>query len=167
MVIDLPTWLPPLVYMGDYDDDWAIYIDAVYNFFKKDFIDSAPVFRSRRIGLKRLPYFQGKESAFWHVTSEGSDEDERVPDLRRCERIRWPRPMIEHPDDSEIRCWSNERRGERRIVIWLYDQDYVVILADRHSYTLLWSAYHVDRQHTKDSLYKEYQAYQKKLTPPG
>ena len=164
---DLPDWLPPLVCMSDYGGDFTNYIEAVYAYFKKDFIESAPAFRSRRIGLKRLPYYQGKESAFWHVTSEGPDEAERVPDLRRCERIRWPRPLIENPAEKEIRCWLNERHGERRIVIWLYDQDYVVILADRISYLLLWSAYYVDRKHTKDSLLKEYEASQKRLMPPG
>jgi len=163
----LPGWLPPLILIDDYEGDWATYIEAVYQHFRKDFIESTPVFRSRRIGLKRLPYFQGKESAFWHVTSEGPDEAERVPDLRRCERIRWPRPLIEHPAEKEIRCWPNERHGERRIVIWLYGQDYVVILADRISYLLLWSAYRVDRQHAKDSLLKEYEDYQKRLMPPG
>jgi hypothetical protein len=29
------------------------------------------------------------------MIQEGRTEDERTPDLRRCERIRWPRPIIE------------------------------------------------------------------------
>ncbi|MNH30689.1 hypothetical protein D3C79_909980 [compost metagenome] len=46
---------------------------------------------AKRLGLKRHPVIQGKEATFWHMISEGNDEAERLPDLRRCERIRWPR----------------------------------------------------------------------------
>jgi multisubunit Na+/H+ antiporter MnhG subunit len=59
-------------------------------------------------------------------------------------------------------------RGESNIFFSLIPLIlYVVILADCISYLLLWSAYRVDRQHTKDSLLKEYEDYQKRLMPPG
>jgi len=160
----LPGWLPPLVLLSDYEGDWETYVEAVYEYFKKDFIESSPVFETKVVGLKRLPYFKGKEYTFWHVTSEGPEDEERVPDLRRCERIRWPRPIIEHPE--QIKCWPNKHGGERRIVLWLYDHDFVVILADRKRYMLLWTAYFVDRTHTRGKLLKEYEDYQKRLTPP-
>jgi hypothetical protein len=162
----LPGWLPQLVLLDDYDGDWGTYIEAVYEYFRKDFIESSPVFEAKIVGLKRLPYFKGKEYAFWHVTSEGPWDEERVPNLRRCERIRWPRPLIEHPHEDQIKCWPNKHGGERRIVIWLCDHDYVVILADRKRYMLLWTAYYVDRQHTREKLLREYEDYQKRLTPP-
>lgn len=56
--------------------------------FYLDFLDSKPVFQGRRLGLKRHPLSQGKEATFWHMISEGTTEEKRTPDFRRCERIR-------------------------------------------------------------------------------
>jgi hypothetical protein len=170
-VSNLPDWLPPLVLLEEYDGDWKEYIKAIYDYFKVDFIDTRPQFQDKVIRLKRYPLLDEKEATFWHITSEGKEEDERVPDLRRCERIRWPRPIIEHHNDNSIRCWRNargntRRRNERRIVLWLYDEDYVVVLADRGRYMLLWTAYCVSWNHTREKLLKDYQEYQKRQTPP-
>ena len=162
-----PTdWLPPLVYLQDYGGQWEQYIEAVYAYFKNDFIDYKPQFGSRPVQLKRYPLFDGKEATFWHITSEGEEETRRVPDLRRCERIRWPRPIIEHYNDKVIKCWPNKRGKDKRIVLWLCEQDYVVVLADRRNYVILWTAYYVSYKHTRQNLLTEYEEYRKKLTPP-
>ena len=50
-------------------------------------------------------------SALGVLVQEGKVEDDRTPDLRRCERIRWPRPIIEHESEDSILVWENERRG--------------------------------------------------------
>jgi len=150
-------WLPDLVLLAQHHDNWEDYIAAVYQYFKTDFIDSKPQFENRDVGLKRYPLFQGKESAFWHCTSEGEDEEQRTPNIRRCERIRWPRPVIEHSSEAEIRCWRNKRGSDKRIVLWFYTHDYVVILADRGDYVLLWTTYLVTYPHTKVKLLKEYE----------
>ena len=166
-----PNWLPPLVFLQEYNGDWKQYIEAVYDYFKIDFIDSKPRFQNKAIRLKRYPLLDGKEATFWHITSEGKEEDKRVPDLRRCERIRWPRPIIQRYSDDSIRCWSNirgnaRRRNEGRIVLWFYDEDYVVVLAVRGQYVLLWTAYYVSWDHTRKKLLRDYEEYQKRQTPP-
>ncbi len=163
---ELPAWLPPLVCLDQYGGDWQQYIEAVYRYFKVDFIDSKPKFGGRIVQLKRYPLFQGKEVTFWHITSEGKEEDKRIPEIGRCEKIRWPRPLIEHCDNQEIRCWPNKHGGEKRIVLWLYDYDYVVVLADRKKYVLLWTAYNISYEHTRRKLLEEYEECQKRLTPP-
>ena len=156
-----PHWMLPLVCLEDYGGDWKQYIEAVYSYFKGDFIDRKPRFGNRPVMLKRYPLLDGKEATFWHVTSEGEDETQRVPDLRRCERIRWPSPIIKHFKDKVIRCWLNKRNGDVRIVLWFYEQDYVVVLADRKKYVLLWTAYYVSYEHTRQSLLAEYEEYVK------
>ncbi len=166
-----PEWLPPLVRLDEFGGEWSQYIEAVYAHFRADFVASQPRCGKKAIGLKRHPLLDGKEATFWHITSEGREEDKRVPDLRRCERIRWPRPMIEHHTHKSIRCWPNTRtsagrRNERRIVLWLYDDDYVVVLADRGRYVLLWTAYYVSWAHTRRKLLREYEEYLKRQTPP-
>lgn len=109
---------------------------------------------------------QGKEATFWHMVSEGKDEADRFPDIRRCERIRWPRPIIENADDEVVKVWTNVRRTtkgpEKRICLWLESREYLVILADRKSYILPWTAYVVDQPHQKGKLQNEYQEYLKK-----
>jgi hypothetical protein len=153
----MTDWLPDLVGLNNYHGVWEEYIEAVYQYFKTDFIDSKPQFENRDVNLKRYPLFQGKESAFWHCTSEGKIEEERIPEIRRCERIRWPRPVIEHSSEDLIRCWHNKRGSDNRIVLWFYDYDYVVILADRGDYVLLWTTYLVTYKHTREKLLREYE----------
>lgn len=159
------SWLPPLVTLNEYKGNWEEYLEAIYAYFKADFIDSTTYFKGTRIALKKHPLFQNKEYVFWHVTSEGKIENERTPDFRRCERIRWIRPIIEHPDDPAIKIWENQRKGDNRICLWLEDEKYLVVLAKRTGYILLWTAYLVTRSHQQQKLQREYEAYQRRVPP--
>jgi len=151
--------LPPLVLFTDYEGDWNRYLEAIYLWFKQDFIDNKPVFQGRRLGLKRFPLSYGKEVTFWHMISEGKTEADRLPDFRRCERIRWPKPVIEHDDEPIIKVWGNQRGKEKRICLWLVPENYLVVLADRGNYILPWTAYVVEQDHQQRKLQKEYEAY--------
>ncbi len=156
---DKPDWLPDLILFNDYGGDWQSYLDAIYDYFKQDFVDSKPVFQGRRLGLKRHPLTHGKEATFWHLIQEGAVEEDRTPDFRRCERIRWPRPIIEHDADNTIKVWTNQRKGEQRICLWFEQESYLVILADRGKYILPWTAYLVEQPHRQRKLQKEYDEY--------
>jgi len=161
-MLSRPTWIPALMFLYDYDGDWDKYFDAVYQVFLKDFVKSQPKFKGQRLALKRHPVIDGKEATFWHLISEGKIEADRKPDLRRCERISWPRPIIESNDKEPIlRIWENTRNGEKRICLWLVfdNESYLVILAKREGYLLPWTAYPVTQSHTKVKLQKEYDAY--------
>lgn len=164
---DAPDWLPPLVLFNDHDGNWHIYLDAVYAWFKRDFVDSKPMFQGRRLGLKRLPVTHGKEATFWHMIQEGAVEDDRTPDFRRCERIRWPRPIIEHDANPVIKVWRNQRRGESRVCLWLEQESYLVVLADRGNYILPWTAYQVVQPHQQRKLQTEYESYCRQQTQKG
>lgn len=153
------TWLPPLVLLENFNGDWHRYLNALYNFFKHDFVDSKPQFQGFRFALKKHPTIDGKEATFWHLISSGREENGRIPDLRRCERIRWPRPVIEHFDCDRIKVWKNKRKREIRICLWLEEKEYLVVLAERKDYVLLWTAYLVIQKHQKLKLLKEYEAY--------
>ena len=156
---DLPEWLPPLVLFNDSGGDWPRYLETLYAWFKQDFIDNKPTFQGRRLGLKRHPLSQGKEATFWHMTSEGRDEESRIPDFRRCERIRWPKPVIEHDADPAVKIWRNQRSREKRICLWFEQEQYLVILADRGEYILPWTAYLVEKPHQQRKLRQEYEEY--------
>jgi hypothetical protein len=153
-----PEWLPPLFH---FKGNWTLYLSALYELFEADFIEAKPRFRGRRIGLKRHPTSEGKEATFWHLIQEGPVEESRLPDLKRCERIRWPRPIIENSEDSTLRVWMNIRKGEARVLLFLEEEEYLVVLAERKGYLLLWTAFLVDKPHRKRKLIKEFEDWQK------
>src|SRR5437763_9746237 len=119
------SWLPPLVLLEDYENDWHQYLEAIYQFFCEDFVISRPTFQGKRFGLKKHPMLKDKEATFWHIISEGKVEDNRIPDLRRCERIRWPRAIIEAAQSEHYKCWRNKRKEEERVLLALEDFSYV------------------------------------------
>lgn len=163
-----PSWLPDLVFLQDYNGDWEAYINAVYENFKSDFLDNIIYFRGMRISVKKEPMLQEKEAGFWHITSEGEKEEERTPDFRRCERIRWIRAIIENSQEPIVKVWENERNGKKRICLWLEEHKYLVILEKREKYIVLWTAYLVTRKHTEVKLRKEYNEYTtKQQVPPS
>lgn len=151
--------LPELVTLSAHGGDFHRFIEALYDLFRVDFIDSSPTVPGRRWSLKRHPMMDGKEATFWHITSEGSTEEERIPELRRSERIRWPRPMIDALTSGSFHCWVQKRKAEKRIVLAVADFSYVVILADRGTYIMLWTAYYVEYNHSRRKKQKEYEGY--------
>ena len=151
---------------GDSGGNWDRYVDTLYGFFRKDFLDNVPEYRGTRVVVKRMPMERGKVASFWHLISEGKTEEARLPDSRRCERIRWPRPIIEHHSEPAIKAWANRRKGGERVCLWFEDVDYLVVLAVRKGYYLLWTAYPVTRSHTRRRLEAEYQAYIKANAAP-
>jgi len=160
-----PVWLPALVLMGNHGGNWGRYLDAVYAVFRRDFIESTAMFRGEavRIGSEVI---DGKERTFWHVTSEGDVEANRTPDLRRCERIAWVRALIDHEKDSMVQSWPNRRGRNRRHVLWLKQVDFVVVLEKHPGCWWLWTAYLTDRPHTRRSLEREFEAWQKSQRRP-
>lgn len=162
------AWLPELICLADFGGNWNAYFDAVYQCFVRDFIASKPVFRGKALGLKRIPYTDGREATFWHLISKGddeeTDEDDRTPDLRRCERIAWPKPVIEHETDATLKVWEQPYRSELRVHIWVEAKDYVVVLARRKAgkpdeYVLPWTAYVVDSDQYRRKLQKRFTKY--------
>lgn len=159
------TWLPPLVLLADSGGDWQTYETILYGYFKKDFVASLPNWPGKRVGLKRHPVIQGKEATFWHFVSEGEVEAERLPNLRRCERIRWPRPTMDAFAEKQpaandrIVWWKNQRHNETRYLLSLPDFSYLVVVADRGNYVIPWTQFPVDREHQRHKYRKEYCAY--------
>src|SRR3989339_840276 len=110
--------LPDLILFEKYNGIWEDYEEALYSFFKEDFIDNRPKkFRGLRVGLKKYPKFKNKEATFWHFITEGKDELKRNPDIRRCERIRWPKPIIENNEDESIKIWENITGSKNNICL--------------------------------------------------
>jgi hypothetical protein len=151
--------LPDLILLSSFDGDIQTYFEAVYQVFKADFVLSKPVFRGTRLGLKKYPLVDGKEYTFYHFTHSGMDEQARTPDLRRMERIRFPRPMIDGSQHPYLKVWKNKRGTNERFLIYHEEENYVVVLDQRKDYLLPWTAYTVDYPNQKRKLLKEYEDY--------
>lgn len=156
--------LPSKILLEEFNGVFEDFFNAVYTVFKNDFVDSQPNFRGKRLGLKKHPYVDGKEYTFYHITHEGDIESERIPDLRRMERIPYPKPMIDNSDDSDLKVWENSRGNDRRILIFHEQESYLVILADRGEYILPWTTYYIQYKNRKEKLLKEYEDYLKAKT---
>lgn len=155
------SWLPDFEGFGIHNGDWEKYLNVLYHIFETDFVRSTPEFRGRRLGLKRHPLSEGKECTFWHLISSGQVEDDRLPDMRRCERIRWPRPGIENCDADGVRVWTELRKSESRIHIYLEHEAYLIVLSDRGEYILPWTAYWIEFEHQREKLIKKHVAWLK------
>ncbi|HPR22574.1 MAG TPA: hypothetical protein PK991_07730 [Candidatus Sabulitectum sp.] len=159
------SWLPNLVRLEDWGGEWQPFLEHIYSLFRHDFIETAPIWPRKRVGLKRHPISKGKEATFWHFIQEGAMEDERTPCLHRCARIQWPRALIDvFPDrkpisSDPIKWWKNRRGSNAFFVISLVDFSYLHVIADRGEYVLPWTAYCVERNHQRRKLWKEYELY--------
>jgi hypothetical protein len=163
------SWLPPLLELAAHGGDWPRYEAAIYEVFRCDFVVRQPVYRGLRVGIQKDPKTNGKEFTFWHVITENwkpdGAEDDRIPDMRRCERIAWPKALIDLAvaGDSRVRCWSQQRasadkRTQTRYVIAPEDFSFVVILADRTRYLHLVTAFPAE-PHRQKKFEAEFEAW--------
>ena len=151
--------LPDLVRLEDCNGDWQKYEDALYTFFRADFVDSVPRLRGLKVVLGRQNLFKGKERIFWHIISEGDIEADRLPNLRRSERIRWIRCIIENASDADVKVWENQRGRDTRVCLCCGDWEYLIVLIKRPTHLLLLTAYPIEHDSTKRKLQKEYDEY--------
>ena len=75
------------------------------------------------------------------------------------ERIAYPRCFIENKSHPDLLVWKNTRNNEERILIYHPIERYLVVLANRKSYYLLWTAYVVTYNNNHKKLMREYKSY--------
>jgi len=165
-------WIPELLYFEDYNNNWIEYEDVLYNEFKKDFIDSHPYYNNSLVRIKKYPLHDDKEEAFFHLTRKDCKEiGDRVPDFRRCERIRWIKAFIENYDCNGYICencdgikvWSEPYKNRQRIHFFFEEERYLVVIEKRDQYYLLITAFYLDYNHSLEKQIKHYERYSKNL----
>jgi len=152
-------WLPALALLSDHGGVWQRYVEALFDIYLGDFVRHNPVFSGKIVKVKRHPERDGKGATFWHLITAGSVEEKRAPDECRCERIRWPRPIIECSERARVCLWIEKRDDGNRALLALPDFSYVVVLVERGTFYLLITAYCVEREHRRNKLEKQYLAY--------
>ena len=119
-------------------------------------------FGGQPFGLISPVLLNGKEETFWHLISrEGSRS--RVRDPERCERIRWPRRIIDLAvaGSAEVVKWTSRHGQEHRTRLALQDFSYVVVLVEKGARVLLLTAFPVDKRHERRKLRRQWQRAQK------
>jgi hypothetical protein len=150
---------PDLVLFDAFGGDWTAYQSELHRLFLAEIAGGGLQFRGVRVGCRRHPEAGGRWASFWHLVQEGRVEDDRMPDLRRCERIRWVRWVIENaPTHAEIDEWQNTRGTEVNTLLW-YREEYLVVLAQRQGYWLLRTAYCTEKSGRIRQLRKERDAF--------
>ena len=153
--------LPELIELKQFGGNFDRHLEAIYELFKRDFIDRKPVFRGMRLGLKKYPLHQAKEATFWHMTSIGEHEDSRTPELRRMERIQWHATMINKSEHPYLKVWENTRGTKTNVLIFHDAENYLVVLRKATDYIIPWTAYLIEYRSRKDKLMREYENYKK------
>jgi hypothetical protein len=153
--------LPELIRLSDYGNDWDRYVDVLYDIYQKQIVNAELSFGGLAVNQRCMPFTKGKDATFWHLISEGKLEEERTPDIRRCERLSWIGWLIHQVGTNTDVLWYEQIRNNRiYVVLWCRPHQYVVILEKRVSYYLLVTAYSIDR-HREKTLEKEWNDYWK------
>lgn len=155
---------PELIYLADFGGNFENYFSAVYAVFENDFIKSMPNYEGNKVAVRKYPEVEGLHRTFYHITHQGEDESNRLPDLRRMERIRFPRFVIDNHKHDEILIWRNKRGKDDRVLLFNQNENYVVVLTERSNFYLFITAYLIETEHRKNKLLKEYEDYKKAKT---
>ncbi len=165
-----PPWLPKELCYAEYGGDWDKFIADVYRVFEDDFIKTRPVYKSFPVNHdSRIEH--GREAGFWHIVEiQDAVAGSRIPDLRRCEHIPWPKPIIENPNDIAVSIWETEIKKPKygrqiRVILWLENFDYIVVLRARPTEMILITAYCVIYESQRNKLRKQRNEYIKQKTP--
>lgn len=178
-------------------EEWKHYVDRLYHIFYQEFVINKPHYKGIAVNLKKDKDDKDSEKkdsthkgprptaskppvprptaskplnldTFKHLISCNYDDPkQRLPDLDRAERIKWPGAVIEHHDACSqcnyavcTKPWVWEKDG--RIKFYLPNQQYLVIIGkrkkkiERDRYYVLITAYYINRPHEVRRIQKEY-----------
>jgi hypothetical protein len=157
--MEKPSWLPEMYPVSIWSEKTY---DLLYEIFKKDFLLSDVKYRDFKVYF-RPDKDKEKEILFWHLTSKKekiNNEIVRIPDLRRCERLPWVKPLIQRPpNNDDILDWDYEHYNKRiKTCILLRYWDFIVILEKtKEGRRLLITAYYIDNEHEKRKIMNTYE----------
>jgi hypothetical protein len=158
--------LPEIIPLERFQGDYSRYQLFLYSIFLKE-IKTGMVYQGLKITLRSYPKFEDKEDSFYHLTCKedyGGITNDRVPDLRRCERLVWLRPtiMTDHILNCGDNCLKIYKKNKR--IHLLNDKDrYIVVLEPRKEYTLLVTAFYIEKDHTLSKKMKDYEKHKIEL----
>lgn len=153
-------WLPEKILRCNFSSD-SDFLKEVEDAYKNDFVRGVVCFRTTPVKRKTYPIrHNGEDASFWHITTCGNSEDSRVRSYDRCERIKWPKAIIENEKDFLINVWEEGKKlllHFRFTEFQPHEKDYLVVLEKRNKYYVLWTAYPIEWEHTRQKYLKRFQ----------
>jgi len=61
---DIPYWLPDLILFEEYNGNWSIYIDALYQHYYNDFVKDRPLYENFPVFVRNQPAHENKGVTF-------------------------------------------------------------------------------------------------------
>ena len=173
---DICTWLPPIIKLETFSGDWDKYYKNLYEKFVNDFIEKPLYFNNKIVQVRINPKQNNYEHAFIHLTCEtmkdGITLNDRIPDLRRCERIGWNRAIINNypctnscKNCDKILYYEEYYKNTIRISLLFYDVRFKVILEQRENYYLLITGYYIKYDFRLNKELKRAKDYFQQKTP--
>jgi len=150
----------------EFEGGWPTYEEKLYTVFLETFVNAGLSFRGWPVRAQYRRATHGKHFSFWHVISEAPDprnrnEEDRIPDLDRCRRLRWIGWVIGLAGHPGVSWWENQRGRDTHVVIWAVANEFAVVLAKRKGYYTLKTAYCVSPRR-RDVFQRECTAYWEK-----
>lgn len=155
---------PDLILLEEFGGNFKLYFASVYEIFENSFIKSQPIYNELRVSAQKHPEVDGIHRTFYHITHEGEIENERKPDFRRMERIRFPKFCIDNCSHKDFLIWEKIVGKDNRIHILNKAERYLIVLTERKGYYLFWTAFYIEDNHTIRKKKKDYEAYIKAKT---
>ena len=165
---------PEIIELNDFGGDFNLYQQRLLQVYQRDLWNGRLTFN----GLRVVPRVHKKyrvgglilDHTFAHITTKGDIEDDRVLDIRRCERLVYIKPIIENCLHNDVKIWENSRFDKKgneivSVVLWCEKINSKVILTRRRGtrgrddYYTITSFYLVNQGHKIRQLNKEYEEY--------
>ena len=149
--------------------------EFLYSLFHRDFV-AGKTYLNRNIWIDPQSRYldDGKEKAFWHLTTRKQTRqikvgnryekiEERLTDFRRAERIEWVKKIIENHANPRVRCFyhmESSRDRPIRLYLWAHADDFVVILQKLgRSSSFLVTSFYIDHADKRQDYSRRYQRY--------
>lgn len=173
---DICIWLPPTIKLETFSGNWEEYYKSLYNKFVDDFIKNPLYFNNKIVKVRINPKQNDFEHAFIHLTCEtmknGITLNDRIPDMRRCERISWNKAIINNypcsndcKNCNKILYYEEYYKNTIRISLLFYDVRFKVILEKRDNYYLLITGYYIKYDFKLNKELKKVNNYLQQKTP--
>lgn len=157
--------------------EWNSYLEKLYSsIFKPQFIDTKPVFMGWSVLSRKEPMDGEWEHGFTHMTHvdllhTSNNPNDRIPDLRRSERLNWVKPMIENYECSvEKQCgkilyWEEMYRGRVRCNLLFPSERFHIVLERARNVYFIITSFYIEKDWELNKRIKKYETYKKQKTP--
>lgn len=168
------SWLPEKFPVEPWNKDTY---EKLYDYFCKNIRDADLFISCFRVWFYR-GIDDGKEKMFWHLIGKKDKaqkiprrmqkfekeirdkQSDRLPDIRRAERITWLPAVLENYLEPEVIDWEYiEADREIRRYLWIKDENYLIVLKNNsndYSYRLV-TAYYIRYNSKRRALEKKFQ----------